>query len=101
MATYKKCNLCHDYHYDNLKCKPIFLISHEEYLGDQEKEVRGSDHEEAAERYADYYNSNGGEYPMMHGESEITIQVRALHEQTKKVFIVSAEPSIKYYAKEQ
>jgi hypothetical protein len=100
MKTYSKCLVCKEYHYTDQKCLPIFLVSHEYYLGDKEKEVRANDHEEAAEKYAKYYNDSG-DYPMMNGEPEITIQVRKYDEEKRTTFIVTAEPSIDYYAKEQ
>lgn len=97
---FTKCPECKEYHFDNQKCKPVFLITHDDYLGDAEKSVRGYDHEDAAEAYARYYNEESGEYSMMHGDNELKIQVRAPHETTKRTFIVTAEASIDYSTKE-
>jgi hypothetical protein len=99
--AYTKCEICKDYHFDYQKCLPVFFITHEDYLGEDEKQMRGRDHEDAAERYAKYYNEESGEYSMMNGDNEIKVQVRAPHEQSKRTFVVTAEPSIDYSTKEE
>lgn len=98
LGSYKHCSNCEDWHFSNERCAPAFFISHEDYLGDEEKKVSAHSHESAAEKYAVYYNEDG-DYSMMNG-GDIQISVRCGDTNEVKKFNVSAEPAIQYSSKE-
>jgi hypothetical protein len=71
-------------------------VFHEDYLGDDSKTIYAIDHEQAAERYGEYYNSDG-DYSLMN--NEITVDVVDESGERKR-FKVGAEPSIHYNSEE-
>lgn len=91
-----KCKTCERYHYDDKSCGDKFMVFHEDYLGDEGKKIYALDAEEAAERYGEYYNSNG-DYSLMN--KEITVDVIDESGERKR-FKVGAEPSIHYSTEE-
>jgi hypothetical protein len=95
MKDYKKCTICGEYHWTDSKCLPIYLVYHEEYMGDEPKEVRAVDHEEAAEEYGRYYNED--DYPLMNSDIEVKV---VCPDGEEKWFTVSAEPDIHYSTNE-
>ena len=52
------CDTCRSYHYNTKECKPRYSVYHREYLGDDCAFVYADDFEEAAEKYAEMYNSD-------------------------------------------
>ena len=90
--SYKKCHKCKEYHFDYEPCPSVFIVYHDQYLDEAGKQVRGDSFEDAAERYAQYYNQN--DYDLLHGE-EIEIEVESLSGERKR-FKCGAEPSIYY-----
>ena len=95
MRNYRKCNTCNEYHWTNEPCAPIYFIYHEEYLGDEPKEIRAYHHEGAAQKYGEYYNEN--DYPLMNGD---TIKIKVEHDGVVEFYEVGAEPDIHYTTNE-
>lgn len=93
---YNKCKDCNEFHWDNTPCNPIFKVYDEEYMGDKPKEFHAYDHEAAAIKYAQYYNSSDND--LMNDEREVLVE--SADHSVKKKFIISAEPSIHYSASE-
>lgn len=94
MRDFIKCPLCSEYHFSDKECDPAFTVFHEEYLGENGKVIRAFNEEEAAEKYARYYNENSAEYPLMNGD-EIEIFVEGKDGERTR-FKVGAEPEIHY-----
>ena len=94
MSRFKKCDTCNEYHWVDERCKPMYFVYHEDYLGEDYKIVRADSYEEAAEKYAIYYNSD--DYPLMNDSVEIEVEKSGV----KKRFRISAEPSIHYSTEE-
>jgi hypothetical protein len=92
---FNRCSLCKEFHWDNQKCNPIYYFKHEDW-GDDFQEIRASSFEDAAEKFAIKYNTNG-DYNLM----DNTIEVIISDGKTEKKFDVSAEPSINYHVKER
>jgi hypothetical protein len=90
--SYKKCEKCGEYHFDTEKCGEIFNVFHEEYLGEQPKQIRAHSHEEAAEKYGEYYNKSS-DYDLM--DEEITVIVE--RQGILKKYSVFAEQKITYH----
>lgn len=93
--AFTKCETCSDWHFDYDKCKPVFTVYHDEYLGEEGKPFRGIDAEDAALAYAAYYNSDG-DYSLMNEEIEVEVDDNG----QRVKFIVGAEPDIHYSAKQ-
>ena len=58
---YHKCPDCKEWHWSNRECLPEYMVSHSEYLGEDREPIRAMGFEEAAEKYAeefDSYNDN-------------------------------------------
>ena len=94
MRSYSKCEICNEWHWDSKKCLPEYLVYHEDYLGDESKTVRASSHENAAIKYAEYYNQD--DYPLMNDIIEIRVEKDGI----VKFFKVGAEPDVHYYSEE-
>lgn len=94
---YNKCKVCHDWHWDDQPCSPIFKVYDEDYMGGRGKEFYAYDHEAAAIKYAKYYNEDG-DYALMNDEREVTVEDA---KGKKKKFIITAEPDIHYSASEK
>lgn len=92
---YNKCKDCEEYHWDNTPCNPVFKVFDEDYMGDDSKEFHAYNHEAAAIKYAQYYNSS--DYTLMNNERDVIVESA---EGLKKKFTISAEPSIHYSASE-
>lgn len=95
MSKFNKCQICKEWHWDNEKCQPEYFVYHEEYMGDDPKSVRAVTHEDAACKYAQYYNQD--DYPLMNGD---TIDVKVEKDGEIKWFSVGAEPEIHYSSTE-
>lgn len=93
--AYKQCTQCKEYHFDHEKCKPLFTVYHEDYLGEDGKAFRGIDAEGAALAYAEYYNSRA-DYCLMNEEVEVEVDDNG----QRVKFVVSAQPDIYYTAKQ-
>jgi len=90
---YKKCEICNEYRFDTEKCGEIFNIFHEEFLGEEPKKIRAYDHEEAARKYGEYYDTSG-DHELV--DEEIIVTVKKYTTGISKKFKVSAEPEIHY-----
>jgi hypothetical protein len=95
MERYKKCEVCRQYHWSDKQCLPEYFVYHEEYLGNEPKSIRASNHEDAALRYAQYFNLSND-----HILLNDYIQVRVQRDDKVKFFEVSAEPDVHYSSKE-
>lgn len=89
---YKKCKECNNFHWSDQKCDPIFTIEYEE--GDHN--LNAYDFEEAAEKFAEYYNESH-DYPLFDQEIEIKV---INSEGESKTFKIGAEQSVNYWSKE-
>lgn len=97
MSNYEKCPFCGEYHFKNESCEPQYFVYHDEYLGSNFKTIHASSHEEAAVKYARYYNEDG-DFPMMNGDA---IKLKVIdHNSIAMCFTVYAEPDIHYNTKE-
>jgi len=92
MRSYKKCNVCGEYHWTNERCPSEFTVYHDDYLEEEGKRVRADSFEDAAEKYAVYYNQD--DYPLLDGE-EIEIEVES-PEGEKRRFKCGAETTVYY-----
>ena len=95
MNKFEKCEKCHEWHWNESECKPIYLVYHEGYLGEESKSVRASNHDDAALEYAQWYNT-GNDYLLMND----TIEIRVEKDGVIKYFRVGAEPDINYSSTE-
>ncbi len=95
MRNFKKCEICKEYHWTDQICAPIYFVYHEEYLGDEAKQVRAYSHHEAAVKYGEYYNSD--DYILMDGD---TIKIKVEFKDEIEFYEVGAEPDIHYTATE-
>lgn len=95
MRDFNKCDICGDYHWADASCGDVYLVFHEEYLGDDPKTIYANSFRGAGKKYAEYYNSNG-DYVLMDNTIEVKIQ---FGDEVKKMKL-SAEPSINYLAEE-
>jgi hypothetical protein len=94
MSNFNKCRECGEWHYDNGRCAPEYFVYHKEYMGDEATSVRAHSHEDAAIKYAEYYNQD--DYPLMND----TAQVKVEKDGVIKFFEVGAEPDIHYTSNE-
>lgn len=95
---FRKCPECLGWHYNDIKCDPVYHVYNPDTMREDEYwPTRAASHEDAAIKYARYYNEDG-EYSMMNG-GDIAVEVD--HNGIKKYFTISAEPSIHYNAKEE
>jgi hypothetical protein len=89
---YIKCKTCNDWHWSDKLCNPVFTIEYEE----GEKEIYAFDHEEASEKFAEYYNETH-DYDLMDQEIEIKV---IDSKGVEKNFKIGAEQSVNYWSKE-
>jgi hypothetical protein len=75
-----------------------FKVYHESYMGDEFKVVKGIDHVDAAENYAEDFDMSG-DYPLSDGEVE-DIVVESMDGARWK-FKISAEQTVIYRAREK
>jgi hypothetical protein len=92
---YKKCENCKEYHFSDRTCNPVYKVYYEEYTGDEPKEIRAVTFDDAACKFAEYYNTNC-DYVLM-GET-IDIKIEFCGE--IKFFKVGAEPDVHYSSEE-
>lgn len=95
MRTFEKCNKCHEYHWSDELCEPIYQVYFEEYMGDEPKEIHASNHEDAARKFAQYYNTRN-DYCLMND----TIEVKVEKAGKVKYYRVGAEPDVHYTSSE-
>jgi hypothetical protein len=67
----------------------------EEYMGDEPQQVGAFNHEDAALKFAAYYNTSC-DYCLMHE----TIEIKVEFERKVKFFKVGAEPDVHYSSEE-
>lgn len=91
-----KCNICGEWvlRVVGHKCLPIMYFKHEDW-DDEWQEIRARDYEEAALKFAEIYNDC--DYALMNHDTDVII----FDGEEEKVFTVSAEPSVEYYAREK
>ncbi len=94
MSNFKKCKECNDHHWTDMDCLPIYKVYHEEYLGDEPKDIRANSHDEAATKYAEYYNAD--DYALM---NEVIV-IKVCFDAVCKWFSVGAEPDVHYSSTE-
>jgi hypothetical protein len=97
MSSFDKCEICKTFHWSNEKCPDVYSIYHYEYNGNYPIEIRGNSFEDAAEKYATYYNSD--DYPMNNDYDGIDIKIIDQAGEVK-YFNVTAEPAIEYQVTE-
>ena len=94
-----RCETCREwlwYKPETHKCKPIYYVIHEDYSGDELIEIRGSDHEEAAEKYAEKYDQDDHDL-LERGDQKVAVRDS---KGTEKKFSISAEANVDYSARE-
>lgn len=96
MSSYRRCDICKDWHWTDKKCNPIYNVFHEDYMGDDSKEIRAVSHEGAALGYARYYNEHDSEYSLMNDNIEVKVEKDGI----TQFFLVGAEPDIHYSSDE-
>lgn len=95
MSNYNKCTKCGEYHFTRESCEPEYFVYHENYMGDESKSIRAVNHEDAAVKYAQYYNIQN-EYILMNDDIEVKVEKDGV----VKYFMVGAEPDI-YYSSDE
>ena len=95
MKKFEKCSICHEWHWIGSECEPEYLVYYEEYMGDEPKKIRATDHEDAAQNFAEYYNIQN-DYCLMNE----TIEVKVEKDGVVRYFRVSAEPDVHYSSSE-
>lgn len=95
MSNFKKCDTCKEWHWTDKECNPIYSVYFEEYMGDESKSIRASSHENAALKFAQYYNTNA-DYCLMNENIEVKVE----RDGVVKFFNVGAEPDIHYSSEE-
>ena len=95
MKKYEKCKTCGCFHWTNESCGKKYIIHHPDYLGENGKVIYGYSFMEAAEKYAEYYDED--EHPLLGDSIEIWVESE---NGERKLFELSAEPAINYYANE-
>lgn len=93
MAKY--CNECSKYHWNNEKCYPKYKVFYEEYMGDEPILVAACNHEDAALKFAEDYNTSN-DYCLMNDNIEIKVEF----ENVIKYFKIGAEPDVHYSSEE-
>jgi hypothetical protein len=98
----RKCGKCgiiiHDHiSLPNHQCPPIWYVSHDEYMGDDLKEIRAYEAKWAAEEYAKFYDQD--DHPLIDGEEEIIVYDNPGRSGGQK-FIISGEFVPGYTARE-
>ena len=95
MNSFNQCPKCKEYHWTHENCNPIFLVYYEEYMGHEPKEIRAVNHENAALKFAAYYNTRS-DYKLMNE----TIEIKVEKDGVVKFFSVGAEPDVHYTSSE-
>jgi len=88
MNNFKKCENCHEWHWTNSECNPEYLV----YYEDEPNKMRASTHEDAALKFAEYYN-NENDYCLIN----YNIEVKVEKDGVVKFFTVGAEPEYGVY----
>lgn len=99
MSRFNLCPKCSVWHFDGDKCAEPYTIFHPDYLGEGGRVFSGYSAEDAAERYAKYYNEDGAEYPLLNGVDAIEIEVEDQNG-TRQKFRIYAEQAIDYHVSE-
>lgn len=95
MCKYKRCDKCHEWHYNSSDCKPEYLVYYEDYMGDEPMKMRALSHQDAALKFAEYYNTYC-DYCLMNE----SIIVKVEKDSIIKFFEVGAEPDVHYSSNE-
>lgn len=91
IGNFVKCSRCNEFHWTSEKCKPEYFVYHPDYLGDEPKIMRANSHEEAAEKYSDYFNQEGS---LLKNTENVKVEKDGIIQ----FFRISAEISINYSA---
>ena len=96
---FEKCFVCNEYHWSDEECAPLFLVEHVDkgYVGEDKCEVRAHSMQEAAEKYAEEYDSD--DHSLLASDETERIRVFDDHGNSRQ-FDISAEAAINYYADE-
>ena len=90
-----RCDECNDWHDLDKPCAPAFEVYYED-LGEKPQIFHAYNHEDAALKFAEHYNSNG-DYVLMND----SIDVKVVDDNgVAKFFRVGAEPYINYTSME-
>lgn len=92
---FKKCEVCKEYHWTDDKCQPEYFVYHEEYLGDESKTIRATNHEDAALKYGQYYNTQN-DYVLINDSTKVKVEKDGVI----KFFEIGAEPDVHYTSNE-
>jgi hypothetical protein len=95
MSNYRKCDNCNEWHWTETDCNPEYMVYYEPYMGDDPKIIKASNHENAAIRFAEYYNTQC-DYCLMNEFIEVKVEKDGII----KYFSIGAEPSIYYSSSE-
>lgn len=91
-----KCDKCHDWHRLDEPCEPVFEVYFEDYLGEKPKIIHAYNHEDAALKFAEYYDSRH-DHCLIYESIDVKVVDGA---GVAKFFGVSAEPYINYTSME-
>lgn len=95
MRDFKKCEQCHEFHWTDRACDPEYFVYFEEYMGDEPKIIHATSHEDAALKFAQYYNTRN-DYSLMNKSIEVKVE----QDGVIKFFNVGAEPDVHYSSSE-
>jgi hypothetical protein len=95
MNDFKKCDNCHDWHWTNESCKPEYLVYYEDYMGDEPKLIHALSHNDAALKFAQYYNTRT-DYSLINDSIDVKVEKDGII----KFFNIGAEPDIYYSSTE-
>jgi hypothetical protein len=91
---FEKCFKCNTYHFDTERCPDEFTIFEDDYLGEEGKQFRGYNFDDAAENYGKYRNDEGQLL-----DDPITVEIEDSKGNRKK-FTIDAEVDIRYNVNE-
>ncbi len=99
MNDFQKCERCGCYDFASRhKCDPFFRVHLEDWHGEgaDGDKVFASDFEEAAEKWADWYDQGAGDYTVVGGD-DVTVTVKDEAGETRRIK-VSGEATRSYTA---
>jgi hypothetical protein len=98
MNDFNKCKICHDYHWTNKQCEPIFNVNIPEIYDDEWIEIRASNHQEAATK-ACAKSDCRGDFDIVHNGGTDLVLVKDSAGEIKK-FKIEARAIPDYSANE-
>lgn len=105
--SFKSCPICKNYGFFDIsssdlqhKCPPKFECCLESN-GEEWEDIYANDHEDAAEKFAERYDSSGGDYSIVNGRHDkVIVLVRRSDEDPVQRFNIEAEMVANYHARE-